>query len=295
VAPRPGVQYFYETEKMLVTSVVRSPDETKADNFHAMSAPIVFDRKVYAARRLRAERRHADNFLVRHAAENLSDRISAVKRGFGRALDLGSRRQSFELLSRHADSWIRSGPHRSSRAVELVADDEFMPFATYSFDLIVSVLGLHAVNDLPGALVQIRRTLAPGGAFLAALFGGATLKELRMALAFGEGEETAGASPRVAPFADVRDMGALLQRAGFTSPVADVDSLPVRYSSFANLVADLRALGETNALAQRSRRFLRRRVLSAALDSYRQNDSPGGKLAATFDILYVTGWAPDAG
>src|SRR5438105_13066948 len=135
---------------MLVTSVVRSPDETKADNFHAMSAPIVFDRKVYAARRLRAERRHADNFLVRHAAENLSDSISAVKRGFGRALDLGSRRQSFELLSRHADSWIRSGPHRSSRAVELVADDEFMPFATYSFDLIVSVLGLHAVNDLPG-------------------------------------------------------------------------------------------------------------------------------------------------
>lgn len=260
-----------------------------------MSAPVIFDRKVYAVRRLRAERLHTDSFLVRHAAENLSERLGAVKRGFSRALDLGSRRQSFELLSHHADSWIRSGPHPCSRAVALVADDECLPFARHSFDLTVSVLGLHAVNDLPGTLVQIRRSLAPGGVFLAALFGGATLKELRMALAFGEAEETAGASPRVAPFADVRDMGALLQRAGFTSPVADVDSLQVRYSSFAKLVEDLRALGETNALAQANRRSLRRRVLSAALDSYMQNDSSVGKLTATFDILYVTGWASHAG
>jgi SAM-dependent methyltransferase len=258
-----------------------------------MSAPIVFDRALYAARRLRAEEAGAESFLVRHAAENLSERLGAVKRQFGRALDLGSRRESFALLAGHAEQWFRTGLHPRSEAVPLIADEEVLPFAAGSFDLVVSVLGLHAVNDLPGALVQVRRALASDGLFMAALFGGATLAELRRALAFGEAERSGGASPRVAPFGDVRDMGALLQRAGFVLPVADVDRVSVRYSSFAKLVEDLRTLGETNSLAGRRRRFLSRGVLSAALANYQSNNVSGGELAANFDILYLTGWAPE--
>lgn len=284
---------YLTNRQMPVGSVVRSTDATDADNFPGMSAPIVFDRELYARRRLRAERGARRSFLLGHAGENLSERLGAVKRQFGLALDLGSRGQSFELFRTRAERWIRTAHHPDSRAASLVADEEALPFAPGSFDLVVSVLGLHAVNDLPGALVQIRRALEPGGLFMAALFGGATLKELRRAFAFGETEAMGGASPRVAPFADVRDMGALLQRAGFESPVADVDGLPVRYSSFATLVGDLRSLGETNALAQRRRRFLSRRTLSAAIGSYAENDSSDGRLAATFDILYVTGWAPE--
>jgi SAM-dependent methyltransferase len=258
-----------------------------------MSAPIVFDRGVYALRRWRAEQIGTESFLVRHAAESLSERLGAARPNFSRALDLNSRRQSFEMLAEHAKSWIHAGLHPRSRAVSVVADEEALPFARHSFDLVVSVLALHAVNDLPGALVQIRRTLKPGGLFMAALFGGATLNELRRAFASGEAERTGGVSPRVAPFADVRDMGALLQRAGFASPVADTDRVSVRYSSFAMLAGDLRGIGETNALAQRRKRFLWRGILAAALHNYEQMDSNGGKLAATFDILYLTGWAPD--
>lgn len=260
-----------------------------------MSAPIIFDRGLYAKRRLRAERAVDGSFLVEHAAETLCERLAAVKRGFARGLDLGSRRSSFARMARHAASWVRTGLHPRVSKVSVVADEEVLPFAANSFDLVVSVLGLHAVNDLPGVLVQIRRALEPGGLFVAALFGSATLNELRRAFAAGEAEHTGGASPHVAPFADIRDMGALLQRAGFAAPVADLDTLRVRYVSFANLGDDLRALGETNALVGRSRRFLPRRVLSAALESYRLNDGSDGKLTATFDILYVTGWAPDAG
>lgn len=260
-----------------------------------MSAPIIFDRGLYAERRLRAERVAGDSFLVEHTAETLCERLAAVKRGFVRGLDLGTRRTSFARLAPHAASWVRTGLHPRAPEVSVVADEEVLPFAANSFDLVVSVLALHAVNDLPGALVQIRRALEPGGLFMAALFGGATLNELRRAFAAGEAEHTGGASPRVAPFGDIRDMGALLQRAGFAGPVADLDSLRVRYASFAGLGDDLRALGETNALAGRNRRFLPRRVLSAALDSYRLNDSRDGRLTATFDILYVTGWAPDQG
>lgn len=259
-----------------------------------MTAPIVFDRQLYAGRRLRAERGAHENFLVSHAGDNLSERLGTVKRRFDLALDLSSRRQSFGLFSARAERWVRTALHSDSRAVCLAADEEALPFAAGSFDLVVSVLGLHAVNDLPGALVQIRRALKPGGLFMAALFGGATLKELRRAFALGETEETGGASPHVAPFADVRDMGALLQRAGFVSAVADADTLPVRYSSFKSLVNDLRALGETNVLAQRRRRSLSRRAYSATLKSYAQNASWNGKLAATFEILYLTGWAPEA-
>lgn len=278
---------------MPVGFVVTSPDATKADN--SVTAPVIFDRQAYARRRVRAEGSGATSFLVRHAAENLCERLAAVKRRPARALDLNSRRESFELLARYAEHWIRTGPDPRSPAVSLAADEEAMPFADRSFDLVVSVLALHAANDLPGTLVQIRRALKPDGLFMAALFGGATLNELRRALASGEAELMGGVSPRVAPFTDVRDAGALLQRAGFALPVADVDRISVHYGSFAKLVQDLRDIGETNALARRSRSFLPRKLLSAALANYESNDGNGGGFAATFDILYLTGWAPAAG
>lgn len=261
-----------------------------------MTAPIIFDRKLYAARRLRAVRRGEESFLARQAGENLAERLAGANEQFGRALDLGSRTESFPLIAPFAGNWVRIFAVAGDAGATLVADEEALPFAPDSFDLIVSVLALHAVNDLPGTLVQIRRALAPNGLFVAALFGGSTLNELRRAFAAGEAEVSGGASPRVAPLTDVRDAGALLQRAGFAIPVADVERVTVRYRSFATLVGDLRALGETNALKQRGRRMLSRRVLSAALAHYMEQDGDtDDRLRATFDILYLTGRAATAG
>jgi SAM-dependent methyltransferase len=261
-----------------------------------MSAPIVFHRRIYAANRLMADRTGGDSFLVRQASDNLAERLSGMNRRFRRALDLGSRPTSFAILSPLADHWVRTRAAPGDESAALVTDEEFLPFAPGSFDLIVSVLTLHAVNDLPGVLIQIRRALTPDGLFLAALLGGATLQELRHAFAAGESEATGGASPHVAPFADVRDMGALLQRAGFTMPVSDVERVSVRYRAFASLVEDLRALGETNALAQRRRSMLSRRTLAATLAHYAAHDADAeGRLNATFDIVYVTGWGGNEG
>jgi SAM-dependent methyltransferase len=255
--------------------------------------PQIFDRRLYAARRARAERLGAAGFLVAEVAAHLAERIGAVNRRFERALDLSSRDEGFEALRGAATDWTRAKLYPSADGI--VADEEALPFAPASFDLVVSVLSLHAVNDLPGALIQIRRVLKPDGLFLAALFAGDTLLELRDALAQGESEVRGGASPRVAPFADVRDLGGLLQRAGFALPVSDVERTTVRYQSFDTLVRDLRALGETNALVQRSRSVLRRDVLAAELAHYTAaHGEPDGRLRATFDIAYLTGWTPHA-
>jgi SAM-dependent methyltransferase len=244
--------------------------------------PLIFDWNATALRRARAER-IGDSFLVREAAEGLAERLSAVKRSFHLAADIGSRGESFALLKHHAQEWAR---------VALTAD-EVLELPEGQLDLAVSVLALHAVNDLPGLLVQIRRALKPDGLFMAALFGGDTLRELRQSLAFAESEVRGGLSPRVAPFADVRDMGALLQRAGFTLPVADVERTTVRYREFTTLVNDLRAAGETNALAQRQKGALPRAVLAAAASHYAEHHAePDGRLRATFDIVFLTGWAP---
>lgn len=262
-----------------------------------MAAPNIFDRSARARIRARAERVGAGSFLLRDAAENLHERISSVNRRFSFALDVGSRRQSFTKLEPLAETWVRmpiaysdSAPP-SQKAV--VAEEDALPFANGSFDLVVSTLSLHSVNDLPGALIQIRRILVPDGLFVAALFGGATLGELRRAFALGENETMGGASPRIVPFADVRDLGGLLQRAGFALPVADVERVIVRYRDFFTLAHDLRSLGETNSLAARSRKPLRRGTLSAALARYADDDSePDGRLRATFETIYLTGWAP---
>ncbi|MGD0143148.1 MAG: methyltransferase domain-containing protein [Rhizomicrobium sp.] len=249
-----------------------------------MSAPIIFDSRAYAMRRARAARRSPESFLVADVAENLSERLGAVKRAFAHALDLSSRDAAFRILQRHAAEWTRT---------PVSAQDVALQFADGAFDLVTSVLSLHAVNDLPGALSEIRRVLKPDGLLLAALFGGGTLGELRRAFAAGESETTGGVSPRIAPFADVRDLGGLLQRAGFALPVADVERIGVAYSEFSTLVNDLRGLGETNALAERSRKFLGRDTLAATLAHYSAADADeSGRLRATFEVMTLTAWAP---
>jgi SAM-dependent methyltransferase len=260
-----------------------------------MSTPQIYDRRTYAMRRARAERAGGESFLVSELAQNLVERLSAVNRRFAKGLDLGSRTASFEILRPHADRWIRTGlaTEGLEPPLSVVSDEEAMPFAPASLDLIASVLSLHAVNDLPGALLQIRQSLKPDGLFLAALFGGSTLGELRNAFAAGESDATGGVSAHVAPFADLRDLGGLLQRAGFSLPVADVERLTVRYSKFTTLVQDLRAMGETNALQLRQRKPLARATLAASLAHYAvEGVEPDGRLRATFDIVYLTGWAP---
>ncbi|MFL6691202.1 MAG: methyltransferase domain-containing protein [Alphaproteobacteria bacterium] len=249
--------------------------------------PKIFDRSLYACRRLRSR---GTDFLVGEAAARIAERLMTVNRRFSDALDISSRNGALATLRPLVDRWIIT--QLSGSGADMVADEEALPFANASFDLIVSVLSLHAINDLPGALIQIRRALRPDGLFMAALFGGETLQELRAALAAGETQIRGGASLRVAPFSDVRDLGALLQRAGFALPVADVERTTVHYRDFTALLTDLRALGETNALCHRSCKFLRRDVLSAALTEYADAHTESGRLRATFDIIYLTGWAP---
>ncbi|HEX2593224.1 MAG TPA: methyltransferase domain-containing protein [Rhizomicrobium sp.] len=247
-----------------------------------MSVPQIYDTAAYRQRRARAER-IGDSFLVREAADGLAERLAAVKRNFHLAADIGSRGESFAILKHHAQEWVR---------VDIDAN-EALELPETSLDLAVSVLALHAVNDLPGLLVQIRRALKPDGLLMAALFGGDTLRELRDAIGVGESETRGGISPRVAPFADVRDMGGLLQRAGFALPVADVERTTVRYRDFSTLISDLRAAGETNALAKRQKNFLKRSTLVASAKHYADTHAdPDGRLRATFDIVYLTGWAP---
>lgn len=263
------------------------------DDAAVNTAPKIFDRALYARRRARAARMEADRFLVSEATGHLAERLGAINRRFRHGLELTARPESAPLLAPFAEHWTRTklSPAETGRAI--VADEEALPFGPESFDLVFSVLSLHAVNDLPGALVQIRRALKPDGLFLAALFGGETLHELRGAFAAGEMQVRGGISPRVAPFADVRALGALLQRAGFALPVADSERTTVRYREFKTLVRDLRAMGETNSLAERDRRAMRRDVLAATLANYTTaSGDTQGRLAATFDIVYLTGWAP---
>jgi SAM-dependent methyltransferase len=174
------------------------------------------------------------------------------------------------------------------------ADEEFLPFRPGSLDLVISVLALHWVNDLPGALIQIRRALKPDGLFLGALFGGETLHELRAAWLAAEVERTGGASPRVAPSADAEQMAGLLQRAGFALPVVDTDRITVTYAEPLALMRELRGMGETNATAARARRFTTRTLLFEVAAAYRAlRGTADGRIPATFQTIYLTGWAPD--
>jgi SAM-dependent methyltransferase len=254
----------------------------------AMTTPALFDRKLILARRRRAMALGPETFLLERVAQELVERLAAVKRHFPLALDLGT---PDILLSRALKESGQVGKLISSEQV--ASDEEALPFADTKFDLVVSALSLQWVNDLPGALVQIRRALKPDGLLLAALIGGETLHELRESFAAAESEITGGASPRVSPFAEVRSLGSLLQRAGYALPVADSDRHLVRYQNIFKLFHDLRRMGAANALNERSRKPLTKKIVARAAEIYAERFSdPDGRLRATFDVLWILGWAP---
>ena len=225
------------------------------------------------------------DFLLRRVADDFAERLSAVRREFPLAACLGPTAEG--LASRLARE-----PGIGNVTVAL-DDGGALPFEPESLDLVASALTLQFVNDLPGALAQIRRALRPDGLMLAALAGGETLKELREAWLVAEAETTGGASPRVAPFADVRDCGALLQRAGFALPVADSDAVTVRYATPLALMRDVKGMGASNVLVERSRMPVTRALLLRACEVYAERYSDAdGRVRATFEIITLTGWAP---
>jgi SAM-dependent methyltransferase len=257
--------------------------------------PVVFDRDLLRARRARAAALGPSTFLIERAVEDLSDRLAAVLRRFDRAVDLGTPTDAVchaLAASGKVGTAIRTqGP--SDAALAVIADEEALPFGDGALDLVVSALALQFVNDLPGTLIQVRRALKPDGLFLAALAGGDTLTELRQSFAAAEAEVEAGISPRVAPFTDVRDLGALLQRAGFALPVTDVDRVTVRYASPIALMHDLRRMGATNPLLERSRRPLKRATLRRMTEIYAERFADrDGRIRATFEIVWLSAWAP---
>lgn len=267
-----------------------------------MTAPRLFDRPLLRARRDRAARQAAlPDFLLWRAAEEMAERLQGVERGFARILNVGAHHGVLAdaLKAAHPAADLVVNMEASApllalcSAPKLRADEEALPFRDGAFDLIASALSLQFVNDLPGALVQIRRALKPDGLFLAAVLGGATLQELRLSFAQAEAELEGGISPRVAPMADIRDLGALLQRAGFALPVADADLVTVTYASPLALMRELRAMGAGNVLAERRKRPMRRDTLARAVEIYAERfPAVGGRVAATFEIIHLAGWAP---
>ena len=270
----------------------------------ASAPPRIFDRALLAARLDRAWRQAADHpgadFLLRRAARELGERLALVKRVFTSAVDVGSPapQAAAALAARPGGgATLRLAPTAASAGsgdfAILVADPERLPLAEASVDLIVSLMALHHVNDLPGALIQLRRALKPDGLLVAALAGGDTLTELRQSLTIAESEITGGVAPRVAPFADARALGGLMQRAGFALPVVDVDTVVARYADLFALMRDLRAFGAANALVERSRRPLARAVLARAAAVYAERFAdPDRRLRATFETIWLTGWGP---
>jgi SAM-dependent methyltransferase len=262
----------------------------------------IFDHDSLLAKKRRALR-IADagaSFLMKRAAGDLEDRLAAVDRRFDRAATL------FSMTSEASDAVSASGKAETVGRVEAdaalltqgageVSPPETLPFEPESLDLVVSLYALQDMNDVPGMLVQIRRALRPDGLFLGCMAGAGTLGELREALLAAETELHGGASPRVSPFTDVRDAGALLQRAGFALPVADLETVTVRYDSMFALMRDLRAMGATNALAGRSRRPATRALFMRAAEIYAERFSdPDGRVRATFSTIWLSGWAPHA-
>ncbi|HUD89282.1 MAG TPA: methyltransferase domain-containing protein [Xanthobacteraceae bacterium] len=261
---------------------------------------MIFDRALLRRRRRRAAASGPVTFLLDRVAEDMVERLSAVLRRFDLVLDLGTPGAAVRMALASLDSigtiiaadalpeYVTTCAGKS-----VVADEEALPFADGALDLVVSALALQFVNDLPGAFVQIRRALKPDGLFLAALVGGETLTELRQSFAAAESEVEGGASPRVAPFADLRELGALLQRAGFALPVTDVDRLTVRYDSAFALMRDLRRMGASNALLARRRTPLRRATLTRMAEIYAARFADAdGRVRATFEIVWLSGWAP---
>jgi SAM-dependent methyltransferase len=261
----------------------------------------VFDQDLIAVRRKRALKNADDKagFLLDIAARELAERLDVVERTFETAVELhgytgAAGRELLATGKVAALKRVETDPAFAGDAADFsVSSLEHVPLEPESVNLVVSPLSLHLTNDTPGVFIQIRRALKPDGLFLAAIPGSGTLQELREVLLAAEAEMTGGASPRVIPFADVRDMGGLLQRAGFTLPVADTESYTVRYSSLFSLLKDLRAMGMTNPLAARSRKPLSKAFFLRAAEIYAERFSdPDGRIRATFSIIYISGWAP---
>jgi SAM-dependent methyltransferase len=264
--------------------------------------PRLFRRDLHRRRLARAARGYA-GFLKRRVAEDLVQRLEAVRRDFPLAVDLGARDGAFAQALEQSDAAAKVGllietdltpAMLAGRAsIRIVADEEALPFAPASLDLVVSSLALHWTNDFVGALIQIRQALKPDGLFLGAMLGGSTLTELRAALTAAELELRDGAGPRVSPFADAYDAAGLMQRAGFALPVVDVDRVTVRYDHMLRLLADLRAMGETSVPAEGAGKALTRAIVARAAAIYAERFAgPDERVAATFDILTLTGWAP---
>jgi SAM-dependent methyltransferase len=266
--------------------------------------PQIFDRGLINRRLDRAwagaRRQVQADFLLVRAAEDLGDRLAVVKRRFALAADFGSpgpHAAAALVAAGQVDCVIRIAPTKLSLGnggfLPAVGDLERLPAAEGRLDLAASLLALQTVNDLPGALIQMRRALKGDGLLIVAIVGGETLTELRQSLTIAESEILGGASPRVAPFVDVRALGGLAQRAGLALPVVDLDRAVVRYPDMFALFADLRAMGATNALHARSRKPLRREVLLRAGAVYAERFAdPDGRLRATFDLVWLAAWAP---
>ncbi|HET7806749.1 MAG TPA: methyltransferase domain-containing protein [Pseudolabrys sp.] len=256
----------------------------------------IFDRRLLRVRQRRARRMMPATFLLDRVAADLGERLSAVLRKFDVAVDLGTPSDAVRRVlaaNRNIGAVVAAGLDGDDEGLRVSADEEVLPFAEGSLDLVVSALALQFVNDLPGALIQIRRALKPDGLLLAALVGGDSLAELRSAFAAAESEVEGGVSPRVAPFADIRELGSLLQRAGFALPVVDSERVAVRYDSAIALMRDLRRMGATNILHERVRTPLKRRTLDrvSAIYANRFADADG-RVRATFEIIWLSGWAP---
>ena len=271
----------------------------------------VFDRHAVRMHRDRVAPTFADyDFLKAEIAERLADRLADVKRDFPFALDLGChdgllgrilagrggietlvQADASEIMARRAGGGTGARPERPT----VVADEDVLPFAEHGFDLITSVASLHWANDLPGALLQINLALKPDGLFLGAMLGGETLYELRQAMLTADAELEGGAGPRISPMAPLQDAASLLQRAGFALPVADADRITVTYSSALKLMDDLRGMGEANAVTDRRKTWSRRETLLYAAELYQDMyGDEEGRIPATFDVVFLTAWRPDA-
>jgi SAM-dependent methyltransferase len=268
-----------------------------------MSAPPrLFDRSLHRKRLDRAASGFAEaDFLKRRVAQDVAERLEPIMRNFSLAVDLSARTGAFREALAQSEAAARVGllieadlsaAMLAGRAgPRLAADEERLPFADASLDLVVSTLGLHWTNDVVGALIQIRHALKPDGLFIGALLGGVTLTELRQSLVAAETEILGGAGSRVSPFADAKDAASLLQRAGFVLPVADIDRVTVTYAHPLKLLADLRQMGETSVLAERHPRALTRALLSRTCEIYAERfGASDGRVPATFEILTLTGW-----
>lgn len=253
----------------------------------------VFDRTGVAKNRYKFfVSRKDSSFLIDWTLRDIGERLSYIQRDFPTCLQIGARGKNIKGDIRGIKNHIATDII-PAKAANIICDEELLPFAPSCADLIISALNLHTVNDLPGCLLQIRKALKPDGLFLAGMLGGETLYELRGALSEAELEITGGLSPRIAPFADKPQAAGLLQRAGFSLPVVDSEIVTVTYENIFTLMHDLRFMGEGNAIAERKKTFSRRDIFLRAAEIYAQKFSdPDGRIRATFEIIFLLGWAP---